>query len=142
MIGGLIRRRSLGIYHLHMGGPDGDAAACGSLLAPRFEVRLREIGARFVRHAGEADVMLLTGVLLGRNVDAVRREIASLPQPSCIVAVGDCTINGGLWAKLEMPGLAAYSIGHYVEVQFRVAGSPPTPQEIITVIGECALGSV
>src|SRR5215211_651587 len=130
MFSGLVRRRSVGIYHLHMGGPDGDAAACESLLAPRFEVRLRDMGARFVRHAGEADVMLLTGLLLGRNLDDVLREIAMLPQPSCIVAVGNCAIDGGLWAKLEMPGLAAYSISHYVEVQFRVAGSPPTPQEI------------
>ena len=127
------------MYHLHMGGPDGDAAACGSLLAPRFEMRLRNMGARFVRSAVEADVMLVTGLLLARNLDATLRELASLPQPSAIMAVGDAAINGGQWARLEMPGLAAYPLSHYVDIAFRVPGDPPTPQEIIGMIGECAL---
>ena len=142
MFAGLGRRRSMGLYHLHMGGPDGDAAACGSLLAPRFERRLREMGAQFVGSASEADVMLLTGLLLARNLDATLREMASLPQPSVIVAVGDAAIDGGQWARLEMPGLAEYPLSHYADIGFRVPGDPPTPQEIIAVIEEYALRSV
>ena len=139
MFANLARRKSIAIYHLHMGGPDGDASACASLLAPRFEVRLRDMGARFVRSAGEADIMLLTGLLLGRNLDSTLREIASLPQPSMIIAVGDGAINGGQWAKLEMPGLSSYPLSHYADIAFRVPGDPPAPQEIIAAIGECAL---
>jgi Ni,Fe-hydrogenase III small subunit len=93
---------------------------------------------RFVSSAGEADIMLLTGLLLTRNLDPTLREIASLPQPSTIIAVGDSAINGGQWAKLEMPGLAMYPLSHYVDVAFRVPGDPPTPQEIISAIAECA----
>jgi Ni,Fe-hydrogenase III small subunit len=97
------------------------------------------MGARFVRSANEADVMLLTGLLLTRNLDATMREMASLPQPSAIFAVGDSAINGGQWAKLEMPGLAAYPLSHYVDLAFRVPGDPPTPQDIIAAIGEYAM---
>ena len=138
MFSALGRRRSIGLYHLHMGGPDGAAAACGSLLAPRFETRLRDMGARFVRSASEADVMLVTGLLLAHNLDATLREMASLPQPSVIVAVGDAAIDGGQWARLEMPGLAEYPLSHYADIRFHVPGDPPTPQEIIAVIEECA----
>jgi Ni,Fe-hydrogenase III small subunit len=140
MFAGLSRRRSVGLYHLHMGGPDGDAAACGALLAPRFEMRLRDMGARFVGSAGEADIMLVTGLLLARNLDAALRELAALPQPSAIIAVGDAAIDGGQWARLEMPGLAAYPLSHYVDIAFRVPGDPATPQEIVGMIGECAKG--
>lgn len=130
-------RKMVGIYHLHMGGPDADAAACRSLLAPRLEVRLREVGAHFVSRAVEADIMLLTGLLLSHNLDAVLHEIALLPQPSSIIAVGDSASDGGQWARLEMPGLAAYGLGHYVDVQMKVPGDPPTPHDIIAAISEC-----
>lgn len=142
MFGNLARRRSIAVYHLHMGGPDGDGAACGALLAPRFEVRLGDMGVRFVRSAREADIMLLTGLLLSRNLDDTLREIASLPQPSTIMLVGDAAINGGQWAKLEMPGLSAYPLSHYADIPVRVPGDPPTPQEIIGAIAECVAGSV
>ncbi len=139
MFAGLARRKSVAVYHLHMGGPDADAEVCASLLAPRFEVRLREMGVRFVQSAAEADILLLTGLLLARNLDPTLRELASLPQPSAIIAVGDAAINGGQWAKLEMPGLSSYPLNHYAEITFRVPGDPPTPQDVITSISECAL---
>lgn len=140
MFSRMLRKRSVEIHHLHMGGPDLDAAACRSLLAPKYSVQLRALGVRFVAHASEADILLLTGVLLARNVDAVLKEIASLPQPSCIVAVGDCAAGGGRWAELKMPGLASYPIGHYVDLQYHLPGDPPSPADIIRIIGECSKG--
>jgi Ni,Fe-hydrogenase III small subunit len=82
--------------------------------------------------------MLVTGLLLTRNLDATLREMASLPQPSVIVVVGDAAIDGGQWARLEMPGLAEYPLSHYADIGFHVPGDPPTPQEIIAVIEEWA----
>lgn len=130
------RRKATAIYHLHMGGPDGDAAACEALRSPRFETLLNGMGAHLVNTAAEADVLLLTGLLLHSNLDATLREIASMPQPSAIVAVGDAAINGGPWADLEMPGLSPYPIMHYADIQTVVPGNPPTPHEILAVLSE------
>ena len=131
-----VRRRAIAIYHLHMGGPDGDAEACRTLSAPRYEERLNSIGARLVSTAAEADIILLTGLLLSRNLDPTLREIASLPQPSSVIAVGDSAIDGGQWARLEMPGLSPYPITHYVDILAGIPGDPPTPQDILAALTE------
>jgi formate hydrogenlyase subunit 7 len=136
MFANFARQRSIAVYHLHMGGPDGDAAACDALCAPRFETRLGALGIYFVNSAAQADVMLVTGLLLARYLDSVLREIASLPQPSTLITVGDCAINGGQWAKLEMPGLSAHPLSYYADIPFHVPGDPPAPHDILNAIGE------
>jgi Ni,Fe-hydrogenase III small subunit len=100
------------------------------LRAPRFGARLKATGVRFVGAAHDADVMLVTGLLLSRNLEAVLEEIARLPQPSLLVAVGDCAINGGQWSALDMAGLAPYSLSHYADIQANLPGDPPSPQDI------------
>jgi Ni,Fe-hydrogenase III small subunit len=136
MFANFARQRSIAVYQLHMGGPDGDAAACKALGAPRFEARLAGLGIYFVETAREADVMLVTGLLLSRDIDYVLREIASLPQPSTVITVGDCATNGGQWAKLEMPGMSAHPLSYYADVPLSVAGDPPAPHDILNAIAE------
>jgi Ni,Fe-hydrogenase III small subunit len=128
------RQRSLSVYHLHMGGPDGDALEWQALKAQRFEARLKSIGVRFVTSAWDADVAVLTGLLLVSTVDNVLRELSNLPQPTVLIAVGDCAINGGRWAQLGMPGLARYPLSHYADIQISVPGDPPTPQALIAAL--------
>lgn len=136
MYANFARQRSIAVYHLHMGGPDGDAAACAALGAPRFEARLAGLGIYFVQLAPQADVMLVTGLLLSRDIDHVLRQIASLPQPSTIITVGDCATNGGQWAKLDMPGLSAHPLSYYADIPFNVPGDPPPPHDILNAIAE------
>jgi Ni,Fe-hydrogenase III small subunit len=132
------RLRSIAIYHLHMGGPDADAVEWRALMSPRFEGRLKGMGARFVDSALDADVMVVTGLLLTASMDDVLAEIAGLPTPSVLVAAGDNAINGGQWARLEMPGLDAHHLQHYAEVQITVPGDPPTPQALIAALAAAA----
>lgn len=132
------RQRSISVYHLHMGGPDSDALEWHALKAPRFDARLKTLGVSFVDSAWEADVLALTGLLLTSNLDAILQEIANLPQPSLLIAAGDCAINGGQWARLEMPGLAPHPLSHYIEIQVTVPGSPPTPQALIAALAAAA----
>jgi membrane-bound hydrogenase subunit mbhJ len=132
------RQRSLSVYHLHMGGPDGDALEWQALKAQRFEARLKAIGVRFVKSAWDADVAVLTGLLLVSTLDTVLQELSNLPQPTVLVAVGDCAINGGRWAQLRMSGLAAYPLSHYADIQISVPGDPPTPQALIAALAAAA----
>ena len=132
------RLRSIAIYHLHMGGPDADAIEWRALMSPRFEGRLKGRGARFVDSALDADVMVVTGLLLTAALDEVLAEIAGLPTPAVLVAAGDNAINGGQWARLDMPGLDAHPLSHYAEVQITVPGDPPTPQALIAALAAAA----
>lgn len=128
------RQRSLSVYHLHMGGPDAAALEWLALLSPRFAPRLRQMG---VSHAGapeEADVVVVTGLLLDGNLDWVLAELARMPQPSVIVAAGDSVIDGGKWKKADLPALAPYALGHYADIPISVPGDPPTPQALIAAL--------
>lgn len=130
--------RSTAIYHLHMGGPDADAIEWRALMSPRFEGRLKGMGVRFVDSALDADVMVVTGLLLSATLDDVLAEVAGLPTPAVLVAAGDNAINGGHWARLEMPGLDAHPLSHYADVQITVPGDPPTSQALIAALAAAA----
>ncbi len=122
---------SLDVYHLHMGGPDNAALEWRALYAPRFAPRLKNMGVTFTESAAEADVVVVTGLLTQRNVDAVLGELESSPAPSVLMAAGDAAINGGAWAKADMPALSPYALSHYADVRISVPGDPPTPQALI-----------
>ncbi|HEX9986997.1 MAG TPA: hypothetical protein VGE45_00760 [Chloroflexia bacterium] len=128
------RQRSLSVYHLHMGGSNGDALEWRALLAPRYEAKLKGMGVSFVTSAEDADIVAVTGLLTRGNLDAVLAELSSMPSPSVLIAAGDCAINGGSWAKLEMPGLEPYPLSHYADVHITVPGSPPLPQALIEAL--------
>ena len=126
------------MYHLHMGGPDADALEWRALKSSRFAPRLRQMGVQHVARASEADVVVLTGVLTARNLDAVLAEVAQMPSPSVLVAAGDAATDGGAWANARMPGLEHYPLSHYVDVQVSVPGEPPTPQALIAALAAAA----
>jgi Ni,Fe-hydrogenase III small subunit len=121
-----------------MGGPDADALEWRALLSPRFAPRLRHLGVEPVSVAAEADVVVLTGLLTERNLDAVLHELALVPSPSVLIAAGDAATNNSAWAKLDMPALSTYPLDHYVDVQVSVPGDPPTPQALIAALAAAA----
>lgn len=136
-----VRRRALSVYLLHMGGPNGDALEWQALLSQRFQSRLRKLGVTEAPSVEDADVVLVTGVLTERNLDAVLAELARMPASSNLVVVGDAAIDGGAWASADMPGLAEYSLSHYVDVQITVPGSPPTPQALLAALNAAVGGT-
>jgi Ni,Fe-hydrogenase III small subunit len=132
------RQKSISVYHMHMGGPDGDALEWQALKAPRYDTRLKALGVRFAGSTWEADVVVLTGLLLASNLDEILRQLSSLPQPSVLITAGDNAINGGQWAKLEMPGLSPYPLSHYADIQISVPGDPPNPQALLAALAAAA----
>ena len=134
MISNRAGRRSTSVYHLHLGGADADALEWRALLAPRFEARLAQMGVYLVDAASEADVVVITGLLTARNLDRAMVELDAMPAPSVLVAVGDAAVNGGIWARNDVPGLAPYPLSHYADVSLTVPGNPPTPQVLLAAL--------
>jgi Ni,Fe-hydrogenase III small subunit len=124
-----------------MGGWNGDALEWEALLSPRFLPRLLKLGVEIVATPQEANVLVVTGLLTLGNLDAVLQEIARMSQPSVLVAAGDAAIDGGIWARLDLPGLAPYPLSHYADVHITIPGNPPSPQALLVALtAESLLG--
>jgi Ni,Fe-hydrogenase III small subunit len=135
MFANSLRRRALSVYLLHMGGPNGDALEWEALFSTRFLSRLNKMGVTRAASTGEADVVLVTGLLTERNLDKVLTELANMHVSSTLVVAGDAAIDGGEWAEADLPGLSEYPLSHYVDVQITVPGNPPTPQALLVALG-------
>jgi Ni,Fe-hydrogenase III small subunit len=121
-----------------MGGPDADVLEWRALLAARYAQRLQQMGVTHVASAREADVVIVTGLLTARNLDAVLEELATMPTPSVVIAAGDAAVGGGKWSRARMPGVWRHHLGHYIEIGVSVPGDPPSPQALIAALAAAA----
>jgi Ni,Fe-hydrogenase III small subunit len=73
-------------------------------------------------------VLLVTGPLTLNMREALQRTYTATPGPKWVVAVGDCAINGGVFA-------GSYAVGNgiadTVPVDLAIAGCPPDPQQLL-----------
>jgi Ni,Fe-hydrogenase III small subunit len=117
--------------------PAGGCSACAqsalALLAPRYSGVLAERGIRFTHSPRHADVILVTGTVTGDSLDALRRYLGGAPQPRALVAVGDCAIDGGVFAGAAH---LVQSPAEALDVNVEIAGCPPSPESILAAISE------
>jgi Ni,Fe-hydrogenase III small subunit len=88
-------------------------------------------GARIVASPRHADGLLTTGVVTRNMHQPLLNTLKSIPAPRVVIAVGDCAIDGGAFAK----GYAVVgSVTDVIAVDVQVPGCPPTPAQIITAL--------
>jgi len=89
---------------------------------------LERFGIRFVASPRHADVLLVTGPVTKNMREALERTYAATPAPKWVVAVGDCAVDGGLFA-------ASYAVvggvSAVVPVDLHIRGCPPSPTEML-----------
>lgn len=129
------RAGQFGVYTVRMGG----CAACGqsvaALQAPMYAARLAEAGVSFVQSPRHADIIVLTGALTVTGLDALRPLLAGVPEPHALVAIGDCAIDGGVFAgSADLVRNPAETLDVHVEL----AGCPPAPEAILAALQEAA----
>jgi Ni,Fe-hydrogenase III small subunit len=90
---------------------------------------LERFGLKFVASPRHADVLLVTGPLTLNMREALQRTYAAMPSPKWVVAVGDCAINGGVFAGSYA---VANGIGEAVPVDLTIAGCPPEPERLLS----------
>jgi NADH:ubiquinone oxidoreductase subunit B-like Fe-S oxidoreductase len=66
---------------------------------------LERFGLRFVASPRHADVLLVTGPVTKNMREGLLRTYDATPDPKWVVAVGDCAVDGGIFA------LAALLVG-------------------------------
>jgi len=89
---------------------------------------LERFGLRFVASPRHADVLLVTGPVTANMREALERTYQATPDPKWVVAVGDCALDGGLFAGSYacIGGVSAV-----VPVDLHIRGCPPSPLALL-----------
>jgi len=89
---------------------------------------LERYGLRFVASPRHADVLLVTGPVTKNMREALERTYNATPDPKWVVAVGDCAVDGGLFAGSYA---VAGGVRNVVPVDLHIRGCPPTPRQLL-----------
>jgi Ni,Fe-hydrogenase III small subunit len=118
--------RSLSIRQVDAGSCNGCELEIHALNNPYYD--LERFGLRFVASPRHADVLMVTGPVTTNMREALERTYAATPDPKWVVAVGDCALDGGLFAgSYAVVG----GVSRVVPVDLHVRGCPPTPLQLL-----------
>ena len=118
---------SLQVRHVDAGSCNGCEIELGQAFSPVYDAE--RFGARLVASPRHADVLLVTGPVTKNMREALERTYNSTPDPKWIVAVGDCAVDGGLFAgSYAVVG----GVSKVVPVDVHIRGCPPSPVQLLS----------
>jgi len=120
------RARSPWILHFNSGGCNACDIEVLAALAPRFDVE--RFGVLLKGSPRHADVIVVTGPITRQAASRLRRIYEQTPEPKFVVAVGTCTISGGVFQGCYN---VLRGVDKVVPVDAYVPGCPPRPDAII-----------
>lgn len=129
------RRAALWILPIETGGCGACAQSIAALRSPGFAPALSAEGIAFASSPRHADVLLVAGPLSVATRETVLRLVEAAPLPRAIVAVGDCAIDGCVFAGSPQ---IAQSVAEELDVNVEIAGCPPSPDAILAAINEAS----
>jgi len=126
---GVRLRGSLQLRHVDVGSCNGCEVEIASAWAPHYD--LGQFGARLVASPRHADGLLVTGVVTHNMDGPLRQTLAALPNPSVVIACGDCAISGGIFNGAQ--GVSS-TLDQVVVPDVVIPGCPPHPTEIVRAL--------
>src|SRR6267154_3846887 len=118
--------RSLSIREVDAGSCNGCELELHALSNPFYD--LERFGLKFVASPRHADVLLVTGPVTQNMREALERTYAATPDPKWVVAVGDCAVDGGLFAGSYA---VAGGVDAVIPVDLHIRGCPPSPVQLL-----------
>ena len=118
--------RSLSIREVDAGSCNGCELEIHALNNAYYDVE--RFGLRFVASPRHADVLLVTGPVTKNMREALERTYRATPDPKWVVAVGDCAVNGGIFAGSYAVEGGVRSV---IPVDLHIKGCPPTPEDLL-----------
>lgn len=121
--------RSLRLRSVSSGGCNGCELEINAMSNVNFDIS--RFGMEFVASPRHADALILSGPLTKNMKEALDLAFAGMPDPKFIVAVGACTISGGLYADsqaIDRSFLERFTPDLYIP------GCPPHPLTIVNGI--------
>jgi Ni,Fe-hydrogenase III small subunit len=118
--------RSLAIREVDAGSCNGCELEIHALNNAFYD--LERFGLRFVASPRHADVLMVTGPVTKNMREALERTYNATPDPKWVVAIGDCAVNGGLFAGSYA---CVGGVSQVVPVDLHIRGCPPSPAELL-----------
>src|SRR5438046_8461558 len=118
--------RSLSIRQIDAGSCNGCELEIHALNNAFYD--LERFGLHFVASPRHADVLLVTGPVTKNMREALERTYNATPDPTWVVAVGDCAVDGGIFSGsyAVIGGVTAV-----VPVDLHIRGCPPRPTQLL-----------
>src|SRR3954468_3784352 len=118
--------RSLSIREVDAGSCNGCELEIHALQNAFYD--LERFGLRFVASPRHADVLMVTGPVTRNMREGLERAYAATPDPKWVVAVGNCAVDGGLFAGsyAVIGGVSAV-----IPVDLHITGCPPAPIQLL-----------
>jgi Ni,Fe-hydrogenase III small subunit len=118
--------RSLAIREVDAGSCNGCELEIHALNNAFYD--LERFGLRFVASPRHADVLMVTGPVTKNMREALERTYNATPDPKWVVAIGDCAVDGGLFAgSYAVVG----GVSNVVPVDLHIRGCPPSPEQML-----------
>ena len=101
-----------------------------SFLSSRFD--FERFGFKPWSSPRQADVIITAGTITLKMADALVRLYEQMPEPKYVIAMGACTITGGMFSA-DSP-TAVRGVDKLIPVDIYLPGCPPRPEAIIDAI--------
>jgi len=114
----------------------GFGTGCGSieippLVTPRFD--MFRYGVQMRPTPRQSNVFIISGYLSVKTLKRAIRSYEQMPSPKYIIALGSCTINGGMyWDSYN----TINRLDHYMPVDVYIAGCMPRPEALLAGFGK------
>jgi Ni,Fe-hydrogenase III small subunit len=118
--------RSLAIREVDAGSCNGCELEIHALSNAFYD--LERFGLRFVASPRHADVLMVTGPVTRNMREALERTYNATPDPKWVVAIGDCALDGGVFAESYA---VVGGVSSVVPVDLHIRGCPPSPAAIL-----------
>jgi Ni,Fe-hydrogenase III small subunit len=118
--------RSLSIREVDAGSCNGCELEIHALSNAFYD--LERFGLHVVASPRHADVLMVTGPVTKNMAEALKRTYNATPAPKWVVAVGDCALNGGIFAESYAVVGGASAV---LPVDLHISGCPPTPTALL-----------